>query len=193
MSIFRLSAITLLTISSLSLIGCSETVVKPSVSVNQNVGLLPADIDLMIEKAKTEERVRVQAEYAQQALTASVFANLKKMSLPELAGSCVVRVMIPAQYLSSDTKVQISKQRLSYRTVICKENFTVENIIKVQASLRDKGYLTSQEVDRVSLLNGLWDERTQLAMLSYQKDNGLAYGASRVEWTLESLRNLGLL
>ena len=193
MFIFRLSAMTLLAVSSLSLIGCSESAVKPSASVNQSIDLLSADIDLMIEKAKTAERARVQAEYAQQALTASVFANLRKMNLPVLAGSCVVSAMVPAQYLSSDTKLQISKERLSYRAVVCKEHFTLKNIIKLQASLREKGYLKSAEEDRASLLNGLWDERTQLAMLTYQKDNALAYGVERVEWTLESLRHLNLL
>jgi hypothetical protein len=62
--------------------------------------------------------------------------------------------------------------------------------------LHDQGYLTSAEVDRKDLLNGLWDERTQLAMLTYQKENGLAYGVEgveKVEWTLESLKHLNLL
>lgn len=196
MSIFRLSATTLLLLSSISLIGCSQSVVKRTSSVNQGLVASQSDIDLMIHKAKAAERARVQAEYAQQAVRASVFANLKKMNLPVLAGNCLVRVMVSAQTLSSDTKVVISKQRESYRTVICKEHFTLENIIKLQASLHDKGYLTSAEVDRKNLLNGLWDERTKLAMLTYQKENGLAYGVEGVEgveWTLESLNHLNLL
>lgn len=193
MFIFRLSVSTLLILSSISLIGCSESVVKTAGSVDQAVVLSQSDIDLMIHKAKATERARVQAEYAKQALTASVFANLKKMNLPVLAGSCFAKVVVPAQTLSSDAKVRLSKQRVSWRTVICKAHFTVENIIKVQASLRDKGYLTSEEVGRTNLLNGLWDERTQLAMLTYQKKNGLAYGVKGVEWTLESLKHLNLL
>lgn len=196
MSIFRLSATTLLLLSSISLIGCSQSVVKRTSSVNQGLVASQSDIDLMIHKAKAAECARVQAEYAQQAVRASVFANLKKMNLPVLAGNCLVRVMVSAQTLSSDTKVVISKQRESYRTAICKENFTLENIIKLQASLHDKGYLTSAEVDRKNLLNGLWDERTKLAMLTYQKENGLAYGVEGVEgveWTLESLNHLNLL
>ncbi len=193
MSIFRLSASTLLIFSSISLIGCSQSVVKTTGSANQGLVASQSDIDLMIHKAKAAERARVQAEYAQQALRASVFANLKKMNLPVLAGNCLVRVVVPAQTLSSDTKVQISKQRVSYRTAICKEHFTVKNIIKVQASLHDKGYLMSEEVDRANLLNGLWDERSKLALLTYQKENGLAYGVERVEWTLESMKHLNLL
>lgn len=193
MPIFRLSATTLLLLASISLIGCSQSEVKRSGSANQGLVSSQSDIDLMIHRAKATERARVQAEYAKQAVRASVFANLKKMNLPVLAGNCLVRVMVPAQTLSADTKVLISKQRESYRTVICKEHFTVKNIIKVQASLHDKGYLTSAEVDRTNLLNGLWDERTKLAMLTYQKDNGLAYGVEGVEWTLESMNHLNLL
>lgn len=193
MFLFRLSTTALLLLSSISLISCSQSVVKTAGSVNQAVALSQSDIDLMIHKAKAQERARVQAEYAQQALKANVFANLKKLSLPALAGNCLVRVMVPAQTLSTDTKVQISKQRLSYHKVICRKYFTVENVIKLQASLHDKGYLTSVEVDRTNLLNGLWDKRTQLAMLTYQKENDLAYGVKRVEWTLESLKHLNLL
>ncbi len=193
MFIFRLSTTALLLLASISLIGCSQSEVKRSGSANQGLVSSQSDIDLMIHRAKATERARVQAEYAKQALKASVFAHLKKMNLAALAGNCLVRVIVPSQTLSSDTKIVISKQRVSYRTVICKENFTVENIIKVQASLHDKGYLTSAEVDRTNLLNGLWDERTKLAMLTYQKDNGLAYGVEGVEWTLESMKHLNLL
>lgn len=193
MFLFRLSTTAFLLLSSISLIGCSESVVKTAGSVNQGIVLSQSDMDLMIYKAKAQERARVQAEYAQQALKASVFASLKKMNLPALAGNCLVRVMVPDQTLSTGTKVQISEQRVSYHKVICRKYFTVENIIKLQASLHDKGYLTSEAVDRTNLLSGLWDERTQLAMLSYQKENGLAYGVKRVEWTLESLKHLNLL
>ncbi len=192
MSILRLTASALLIFATISLIACSESAVKRMDSANQG-GISQTDIDLMIHKAKAAERVRVQAEYKQQVVRASVFAHLKKMKLPALAGSCLVRVTVPAQTLSSDTKVQISEQRESYRAAICKKYFTVENIIKVQASLHDKGYLTSKKVTRSNLLNGLWDDRTQRAMLTYQKENGLAYGVEEVEWTLESMKSLNLL
>jgi len=193
MSIFRLSATALLLLSSISLIGCSQSVVKTTGSANQDVVPSQSEIDLMIHKAKVTERARVQAEYERQALRANVFANLKKMNLPALAGNCLVDVMVPSQRLSSDTNVLISEQRVSSRTVICEEHFTAENIVKLQARLHDKGYLTSEKVDRKDLLNSLWDERTQLAMLTYQKENGLAYGVEGVEWTLESLKHLDLL
>jgi hypothetical protein len=168
-------------------------VVKTTGSANQDVVPSQSEIDLMIHKAKVTERARVQAEYERQALRANVFANLKKMNLPALAGNCLVDVMVPSQRLSSDTNVLISEQRVSSRTVICEEHFTAENIVKLQARLHDKGYLTSEKVDRKDLLNSLWDERTQLAMLTYQKENGLAYGVEGVEWTLESLKHLDLL
>ncbi len=190
MHIFKLSAITLLT---LSLIGCSKPMVKTVGSVTQGESFSESDIDLMIQKAKAAERDRVQAEYEQQKLTASIFANLKKMNLPALAGNCLARVVVPAQTSSSYSVVEISKERLSYRTVVCQEHFTMENIIKLQASLRDNGFLKSEEVSAIGLLNGNWDERTALALVSYQKANRLAYGDERVEWTLESLRHLNLL
>ncbi len=193
MSIFRLSATALLLLSSISLIGCLQSVVKTTGSANQDVVPSQSEIDLMIHKAKVTERARVQTEYERQALRANVFANLKKMNLPALAGNCLVDVMVPSQRLSSDTNVLISEQRVSSRTVICEEHLTVKNIVKLQARLHDQGYLTSAEVDRKDLLNGQWDERTQLAMLTYQKENGLAYGLEGVEWTLESLKHLDLL
>jgi hypothetical protein len=150
---FRFSVFVIM-LSTAALMGCSESVVK-----NQSSSaLLQVDVDLMIHKAKSEERARVQAEYAKQASAAKVFDHLKKMSLPELSGNCLARVMVPAQRLSSDPTVQISKQRISYRVVVCKAHHTFENILKLQASLRDKGFL-SLEGDNVDKINTTDDVR----------------------------------
>lgn len=187
----------LTTITNLS--GCSGAIFTP-VTTQSQVEMLPASqVSLMIERAKSKERARVQAEYAKQALTTNVFTNLKKMALPPMAGECLAQVVLPAQYTSTEESVQLSSTVNGTVQTVCETHFTLDNIIKLQAALSETGHLKPEETNEIGdkkegrRVNGLWDESTQQALLAFQKENQLAHGVDEVVWTLESLKRLNLL
>jgi len=89
-------------------------------------------------------------------------------------------IKIPAQYQTITKTIQVSDGAIQWRKVLCETNMTKDNIMKIQASLNEKGYNPGP-------IDGIVGKRTMAAVTSYQKEQGLATGALTYR-TIESLK-----
>ncbi|NPA72608.1 MAG: hypothetical protein GXO35_07245, partial [Gammaproteobacteria bacterium] len=203
MTFFKLSFITL---AALSLSACLEQgEVKNSVISRE--GVTQADVDLIIAKAKAEERARVLLEIKKQREKAERFTQIRLQqgggpSVNEFATTrssvtqaapCLASQEIPNNYrgdlfaiLNETTKVRVHKQRLP---ILCRSNRSPEIIQRLQAALEVRGYLKPSPPNDLVVIDGIWGVNTLGAVKRYQRDHGLAYG----ELSLEVLRHLGIL
>lgn len=113
MKVFRLTA---LSIAVISFSGCVPMLTDVPEQEEKAEITSPADIDLLIEKAKAEERQRILTEQRKQQQQAEVFAVLKQQNTPEpvtmkpddnsivgnidgiIFQACTEELTIPAQY-----------------------------------------------------------------------------------------------
>lgn len=79
--------------------------------------------------------------------------------------------------------------RKEFRATLCKRNRNIKFVTRLQAALRDFGYLQPHPNSGLIEVDGIWGENTLNAVKSYQKANALPYG----QLTIETLEHLGVI
>ncbi len=92
-----------------------------------------------------------------------------------------VRTAVPAVTDSVTRRVQVSPERLEWRSVICETNVNVNTIQDVQRALKNAGYNPGP-------IDGIMGQQTMSAVKRFQQSRGLATGGV----TTETLKKLGV-
>lgn len=195
------------------LIGCSSTE-QESVADNRMVLMSQADLALMIESARAEERNRIQQELDAQKQQKSLFNEIRIRQLEKqqlLDKRAVIRVEQNTTeavfYKSVDgkdyyrcganamTPIADSAGNWYYHkdttvlsATLCEASRDNKTIKKLQQKLFDMGYLYSNGLSEAKLINGEWGKSSLEALQRYQQYHGLLYG----QLTIESLEHLGI-
>jgi hypothetical protein len=130
------------------------------------------------EYAEVERRVPNELSVREVETAAQVgFVPQERLVRPAQAR----RVDVPPQYAEIPVQQLEVEAQVGYVPVLCEVNFNSDRILELQDSLRALGIYAGP-------LDGLFSLETQQAVLRYQQDNGLPYGAL----TLETLDALGV-
>jgi hypothetical protein len=146
---------------------------------------------VMVEPPKTVQ-IDIPAEYgtySQKVLVSP--ATVKKTVIPAVYKPVKIRRMvsppeerritIPAEYQTVTRTEKISEGRFEWARILCETNTSADFIRRVQSALQDAGYDPGP-------IDGDLGRQTQIAVNSYQRDNGLAVGAL----TYETVEKLGV-
>ncbi len=114
--------------------------------------------------------------------TIPVPAVYKTVRVKELVTPATVRkVPIPAKYQTITKRVKVSDATLKWTPILCKTNFSVDLIKKLQRALAKRGFNPGP-------IDGVYGWRTKAAVNKFQKANSLSTGAL----TIETLNALGV-
>ncbi|QCU90262.1 peptidoglycan-binding domain-containing protein [Thiomicrorhabdus sediminis] len=194
--------------ASFLLVGCATT------DKSGDKALSESEVALMIEKAKAEERERIQQQLAKQQEKSALFNQIKARQIEKQAlldtrdtirikpssnaavfyrnqdGLSYYRCAAPAQKPMADSagKWYYHKDTTELSATLCAQSRSKALIKKVQQKLFDMGYLFSANLSQPQLVDGVWGEASLEALKEYQKYHGLLYG----QLTIESLEHMGL-
>ncbi|WP_319379599.1 peptidoglycan-binding domain-containing protein [Thiomicrorhabdus sp.] len=132
-----------------------------------------ADIDLLIERAKAEERARVEAEYARQKEQQEVFARLKRQQgidadKPPYAepGKCYAKMEVPAYYqtvtkqvpLNLNLNTQAEPKYEQRKILIAPEQKLVDKVIPAEYKTTKEKVLVSPERKQINVIPAEYKE-----------------------------------
>jgi len=149
--------------------------------VDNTTGEIMCLVEVPAEYKVVKQRVMVQPPATRMINIPAEYETVKVRRLVSPAKEQVVK--IPAKYKAIARTEQISEGRMEWRKVLCETNMTLENIMKVQAALKEVGHDPGP-------IDGIMGRLTMEAVNAYQKEKGLAMGALTYS-TIESL-NLDL-
>jgi len=123
---------------------------------------------VLVKPAGTRE-VEIPAEYQTIKVT-------KMVSPPQ-----VKRTPIAEEYETVTRTEKVSEGYMEWKRVLCETNITSDVVAKIQDALMKAGH-------NPGAINGVMGSATQAAIMSYQKQKGLAQG----ELTYETIESLGV-
>lgn len=195
------------------LFGCSSTE-QESVADNRVVLMSQADLDLMIENARAEERNRIQQELDAQQQQKSLFNEIRLRQLEKqqlLDKRAVIRIepnstaavfyknidgneyyrcganaMTPIADSAGNWYYHKDTEVLS--ATLCETSRDKKTLKALQQKLFDMGYLYSNGLSEDKLIDGVWRKSSLEALQRYQEYHGLLYA----QLTIESLEHLGI-
>jgi len=167
---------------------------EPAPTMVRNTGVKPVVVEKtqkVVKQHDIVEFVPLRVKLANPSFDASmdipksaepqVYAYVKKFPL----WRCRARSVLPEK--NTDGIVEYADKK-RFTATLCKANRTIKLITRLQAVLRDKGYLKSKLAGQDTLIDGVWGTDTLNAVKAYQKANGLAYG----QLTIETLEHIGV-
>ncbi|MBF6056946.1 MULTISPECIES: peptidoglycan-binding domain-containing protein [Thiomicrorhabdus] len=140
-----------------------------------------ADIDLLIERAKAEERTRVEAEYARQKEQQEVFARLKRQQgiagdKPPYAepGKCYAKMEVPALYqtvskrvpLDLDLKISKEPEYEQRKILISPEKQIVDKVIPAEYKTVSEKVLVTPETKKINVLPAVYKDVEEYMIVS---------------------------
>jgi len=160
-----------------STVQSNEPVVEKTIAVKQQENLVPF-IPLNIRPVDSDFDAR---SFIPTTSKPQLYAYVRKFPL----WRCGARSIMPEK---DDTGAVTYSDNKRFTATLCKTNRTIKLITRLQAALRDKGYLKSSIDGQSVIIDGVWGEETLSAVKAYQKANGLAYG----QLTIEIMEHLGV-
>lgn len=125
---------------------------------------------VLVEPATTRE-IQIPAEYGSVKVTKLVTPNEER------------RIEIPAEYGTVNKRNKVSEDQLEWRQVLCDVNMTSDNVRKLQAALKDRGYNAGPVDGKIGAL-------TLTGANAFAQAEGLPAGSNYI--AIEVAEKLGL-
>lgn len=145
--------------------------------VDNTTGEIMCLVEVPAEYKTVKKRVMVQPQTTRVIEIPAEYQTVKVRKLFSPAREEVIKV--PAKYQAIERTEQVSDGKMEWRKVLCETNMTRENIMKIQAALKNAGHNPGP-------IDGIVGRLTMAAVNSYQKEKGLETGALTYS-TIESL------
>jgi hypothetical protein len=151
----------------------------PIEKVDNATGEIMCLVEVPAEYKTVRKRMQVKPATTREVVIPAEYETIKVRKL--VAPAQEKRVSIPAEYQTVTSWVKVSEGHMEWRQVLCETNLTRETISRIQQALLNAGHDPGP-------IDGIIGRRTRAAILSYQKEKGLAAG----NLTYETLKSLGI-
>jgi len=149
-------------------------------SIDKGLSYTGHEICLVESAAKTEKITKTVLDVpasTKEIIIDPTFKTIKVKKLVEAAQE--IKTPIEAVYKMINKKEKVSEAHQSWERILCQTNMNQNVILKIQNSLKEKGYNPGK-------IDGVLGRDTRVALDKYQRDNSLATGGITYE-TLNAL------